>query len=125
MDNAVETFRDARAVVKIPSGVAVAAFLAVAIGLVTLGIVNLWSAVDNGFKTAITLNSGIGPYSGKEVISFGTWLVGWAVLHFALRKRDMDVRKWFGLSMALLFVAVVLVWPPVFEGIAHAITGGA
>ena len=125
MDNAAPFSDRSVPEVKVPSGVAIAALLAMALGLVTLGVVNIASAVDVGFKNAITLNSGIGPYSGKEVIAYGVWFASWIVLHFALRTRDLNVRKWFGVTMVHVFVAVLLVWPPIFEGIAHALTGGA
>ncbi len=109
--------------IKIPSGVAVAALLAAVIGLLVLGVVNIWSDVSTPFKDAITLNKGIGPYSGKEVFLLAGWLVSWVGLHFVLRKRELNVKKWFGIAMGLLLVAVLLVWPPIFEAIANAIKG--
>jgi len=90
----------------------------------TLAITNIAADVDNGFKTAITLNAGIGPYSGKELFMFVGWFVSWPVLHFALRKRDLKVKKWFAAFLAGVLVAVLLMWPPIFGAIAAAIQGG-
>src|SRR3972149_3879596 len=111
MDAAAEIAGETRPVT-VPTGVAVAALLAGVLGLLVLGIVNIWSDVDSGVKTAITLNAGIGPYSGKELLMIVSWLVSWVVLHFALRNKQLNVRKWFAVVMALLLVAVLLVWPP-------------
>lgn len=119
MDTAVEMSHEMAGDVRIPSGVAVAALMAAVIGLLVLGVVNIISAIDAGFKTAITLNTGIGPYSGKEVIAFSAWFGSWLVLHFALRKRELNMKRWFGVFLAALLVAVLLVWPPVFEAIAE------
>jgi hypothetical protein len=106
---------------RFPSGAIVAGLLAAVIGLLALAISNIAATGDAGFKTAITLHTGIGPYSGKELISWTAWIASWFVLHFALRKKELDLQRWFGIFMVGLLVAVLLVWPPVFEAIAHAL----
>ena len=124
MDTATTFGREAGATqVKIPSGLAIAALLAAVIGLPVLGVVNIAAGVNTPFKDAITYNKGIGPYSGKEVFMLAGWFVSWIGLHMALRKRELNVKKWFGVTMGLLLVAVLLVWPPIFEIIADAIKG--
>lgn len=109
---------------KFKTGVIAAAFLAALIGLLVFAVVNIAADANDGFKTAITLNAGIGPYSGKQVFLIVSWLISWPIFHFALRNRDVDLRKWFGVFLAGLFVAVLLVWPPIFVGIANLIKGG-
>ena len=109
---------------KFKTGVIAATFLATLIGLFVFAVVNIAAAVNSGFGTSITLNSGIGPYSGKQVFLIASWFISWPILHFLLRNRDVNLRKWFGVFLVGVLVAVVLMWPPVFEGIANAITGG-
>ena len=109
---------------KFKTGVLVAALLAALIGLIVFAVVNIAADVNSGFRTSITLNNGIGPYSGKQVFLIGSWLLTWPILHFLLRNRDVNLRRWFGVFLIGLLVAVLLMWPPVFEGIANAITGG-
>jgi len=123
MNTVSEAYQEPPAL-KFPTGVAMAVLLAAAIGLLSLGLANIYSAIDTGFRAAITLNSGIGPYSGKEVFLFAGWFGSWMVLHFALRRREVNVKKWFGVFMGLMFVATLLVWPPVVAGIADAFMGG-
>ena len=79
--------------------------------------------MDAGFAKAITLNAGIGPYSGKELFWLGGWFVSWIVLHVALRNKALNLRTWFGVFMGGMLVATVLVWPPIFEAIADALKG--
>jgi hypothetical protein len=109
---------------RFPTGGILAALFAAWIGLMTLAIVNVASELNAGFQAWITLHSGIGPYSGKELLMLVAWLVSWPVLHVALRRREMNVRRWFGAFLLLLLVATVLMWPPLFKGIADAWKGG-
>ncbi len=123
MNTVSEAYQEPPAL-KFPTGAAMAALLAAAIGLLSLGLANIYSAIDTGFKAAITLNSGIGPYSGKEVFLFAGWFGSWVVLHLVLRRREVSVKKWFGVFMVLMLVATLLVWPPVSEAIAEAFKAG-
>ncbi len=109
---------------KLPSGAAVAALLAALVGLLTFAVVNIYSEMSAGFSKAITLNAGIGPYSGKELFWLSAWFVSWVVLHVALRKKDLNLRKWFGAWLVGMAVATLLMYPPVFEFIADALKGG-
>ena len=108
---------------KFASGVAIATLLASSIGLLALGIVNIYSDVNAGFKQWITLYAGIGPYSGKELFLLAGWFGSWVVLHFALRHRELNVKRWFGAFLVLLLTSTLLVWPPFFQAIANAIKG--
>jgi len=48
------------------------------------------------------------------------WLVSWAILHYALRKRDRPLKPWAIGFLAGIGVATTLLWPPVFEFLAGA-----
>jgi len=104
-----------------PTGTVVAALLAAMIGLLVIGAVNIYSNVDAGFRAAITLNAGIGPYSGKEVFWLAGWFLSWVILHLALRKKEVSLRRWFAGFMVGMLVATLLVWPPIFEAIANVL----
>src|SRR5829696_7864724 len=92
----------------LPSGIAIAAFLAPAIGLLSMAIANfLQEANDAVFKPLyLSIGSwmpnyqGIGPYSGKETILLVTWLGSWAILHFVLRGKELPVRP-FTIAMLI------------------------
>lgn len=108
-----------------PNGSAVAAFLAAAIGLLTLGVVVLVTELSDGArefvfavgKAWIPGASGIGPYSGKETFLLIGWLGSWIVLHMLLRHRDLGVRWSFGFALVIILVAGVLIWPPAWHAL--------
>lgn len=111
--------------VKLPTGVAVAAMLAAGAGLVVFALTNLsqevgWLTKDQLIWLGGWLPNapGIGPYAGKETAMAIAWLGSWLGLHLALRRRAMNVRLWFGVTLVLVFAATLLMWPPVFLGIA-------
>jgi len=109
---------------KYKTGVIVAALLAAWLGLMALALANIASDANAGVQNALKLNPGIGPYGGKEVIWLTTWLLSWVILHFAFRNRDLNLKRWFTVFLVGVLVAVLLMWPPVFEAIADVITGG-
>jgi hypothetical protein len=107
--------------VKLPNGAAIAAYLAAAFGLLVLAIVAFASDLSKPFEQMVfgigklwmPGAAGIGPYSGKETLGLLAWLVSWVVLHFALRKRELDGRLWLIVFLVAMGVASTLVWPPV------------
>lgn len=101
----------------------VAALLAAWLGLMSLAIANIAADVNTGFKAWITLHEGIGPYSGKEAFLLGIWLLSWPILHVALRHRELDLKRWFGIFLVGMLIATLLNWPPIFEAIAEMIKG--
>lgn len=106
---------------RFPTGAIVAALFGAWIGLMALAISNIAATADSGFRTATTLNAGIGPYSGKELFMIVSWFVSWPILHFAMRRRALALKPWFGAFLVGMLIAVLLMWPPVFEFIAEAI----
>lgn len=115
--------RGARAV---PGGIAVAALMAGMLGMLTLAVVNVFTAASKPFnawvhgvgKLWMPGAEGIGPYSGKETIALIVWLGSWALLHYALRGRDMKLSAWLVVFLVGVGVATTLIWPPVFEYLA-------
>jgi len=115
----------------VPGGVAVAAFLAAMLGMLTLAVVNVFTAASKGFnawvhsvgKLWMPGAEGIGPYSGKETLALVAWIGTWIVLHVILRKKDVEISRWFIVFLIGVGVATTLIWPPVFEHLAELIAG--
>ncbi len=92
-----------------PEGVAVAALMAAMIGMLTLAVVNVFTAASKGFnawvysvgKLWMPGAQGIGPYSGKE----------------------MRLSSWLIVFLVGVGIATTLIWPPVFEHLAEFIAG--
>ena len=61
----------------------------------------------------------LGPVvEGKETLALAGWLGSWVILHFVLRKRDLEISRWLVLFLAGVGIATTLIWPPVFEYLA-------
>jgi len=108
-------------------GAAQAAILSAALGILTVALVNLGTAMSAEF-TAVVHGigklwmpgaEGIGPYSGKETIALVVWMLSWFVLHRILRAKEWNNNVVVACFLAGIAVATTLVWPPVFEAIAH------
>lgn len=111
---------------RIPGGIAVAALMAAMVGMLTLAVVNVFTAGSKAFnvwvhevgKLWMPGAAGIGPYSGKETLALVAWLGTWLILHFALRNKDLEISRWFIVFLVGVGIATTLIWPPVFEYLA-------
>jgi hypothetical protein len=112
----------------LPSGIAVAAMMSAVIGMLALAVINTCAATSPAVNTWVHSigklwmpgAEGIGPYSGKETLSALAWLGSWAILHYALRGRELSLSRWVIAFLVGVSLATTLIWPPVFEFIAHA-----
>ena len=128
-DGGVEVAWTPRTVV--PSGIAVAALISVVIAMLTLAIVNTCTAASPTFNSWVHSvgklwmpgAEGIGPYSGKETLSAIAWLGSWVILHYALRRRELNLSRWMIAFLVGTALATTLIWPPVFEFLAHLVKG--
>ena len=113
-------------------GKAQAAVLSIAVGVLTLALVNLGTETFDSFKETVQgLGKlwmpgalGIGPYSGKETLSLLVWLVSWGLLAIFLRKRALNHRLVLVIFLIGIALATTLTWPPVFKGLARFVKGG-
>ena len=110
-----------------PNGPAAAALIAAGLGLVALALAQVGSEASGSWKSAMQAlgNSwipgakGIGPYSGKETVGLLAWLISWAVLHLALRRRDVSLVLAGIVSLLLVGLSTTLLWPPVTHLLVH------
>jgi hypothetical protein len=115
----------------VPTGIAVAALVSAAAGMLTLAVVNVFTFASPAFngwvhsvgKLWMPGAAGIGPYSGKETLAAVAWLASWVILHYALRERELDLSRWVIAFLTAVGLATTLIWPPVFEYLGHLIKG--
>ena len=115
----------------VPGGIAVAAFMSAMLGMLTLAVVNVFTAASKDFnawvhsvgKLWMPGAQGIGPYSGKETLALVAWVAGWIVLHLALRHKEVEISRWFIVFLIGVGIATTLIWPPVFEHLAGLLAG--
>ncbi|HEY6056612.1 MAG TPA: hypothetical protein VIV06_01200 [Candidatus Limnocylindrales bacterium] len=112
-----------------PSGPAAAAMIAAGIGTMVLGIfvvLNEASAANTGwndflkFDAHYGLGSGVGPLSGKVALAVIAFAVSWVILHFALRKREVNLFGAFAITLILVALGFALTFPPIFDIFAPA-----
>lgn len=111
---------------RVPGGAAVAALLSAMLGMLTLAVVNVFTAASPAFNTWVhgigklwmPGAEGIGPYSGKETLSLVAWLGSWGVLHLTIGRRDLELSRWLIVFLVGVGIATTLIWPPVFEYLA-------
>jgi hypothetical protein len=109
------------------TGEAVAALYPILIGLALLLASHVWSIVEpfRAPQLLLKLGSwmpgwwGIGPYAGKETAGLIGWLGSWSLLHFLLRKRQLELKPHFYAFLIGFLVLLTGFWPPVY----HAFTG--
>ncbi|WP_426451853.1 hypothetical protein ACP26L_07045 [Paenibacillus sp. S-38] len=109
------------------NGEAVAAMLAVLLGMAVLTAAHWWSSGDPAsanprlLKLASWVPGGlrIGPYAGKEAAALAAWLGSWPMLFLLLRRYDPPLKTWAYGFAAVFVLLLLLLWPPVY----HAIYG--
>jgi len=115
-----------------PTGIAAAAVLAAALGLLVLAVSHLVAECSPAGKAWVHAwgkawmpgAQGIGPYSGKETLALLAWSGSWLVLHLSLRRRAVNLTISGVLLLIGLGVATTLLWPPVTEAVIHLLGGG-
>lgn len=107
-----------------PNGPVAAALLAAGVGSLVLGILVVLNEVSEEasaflqFDRSFGLGSGVGPLSGKVALAVVAYAVAWVVLHFALRRREVNFRVAFVVSLVLVGLGFALTFPPVFLAFA-------
>lgn len=98
---------------EVTNGAALAAFLAGGIGALALALIVILNEV--GIFSAPTLYGPAGGVTGRTALGTVAWLVTWAVLHKRWKDRQVDTGRVFAVTVALIGVAVVLLFPPVWQ----------
>jgi len=110
-----------------PSGPAAAAIVAAGIGSLTMGVMVVLNDANGDinkfldFSKNFGLGSGVGPLSGKVIISVIAFVVSWVALHLLWRGKAIDFNRAFVATLVLFLLGFAMTFPPVFETIADAL----
>lgn len=96
-----------------PTGAAMAAILAAAIGSAALGVVVLLGAV--GLYSAPAIYGPAGGLSTRSTLAVVAWLVAWALLHRRWAERDVALERVGAWALALVLLGVLATFPPLWE----------
>jgi hypothetical protein len=104
-----------------PDGPGAAVMMAAGIGIFVLGLFTLLSEASvsiHDWLESLEFGRGVGPLAGKTILGTVGFLASWIVLGMAWRTKELDLRRWFWIALALGVVGAVLMFPPVFQAFA-------
>ena len=103
-----------------PNGPVAAVLLATGIGSLVLAILVVWAAASESFADSLRYSDDVGPLSGKTIWAVVAFVVSWAGLHAVLRRRDVNLRLIWMITLALLALGLLGTFSPFFELFAPA-----
>ncbi len=91
-----------------------------AIALVAFWVLGILKVAFPGVKSLLAFYKPIGPLLGLFTVSIIIFIVFSAIFH-VVRVRDQTFAFWFFVISTILFA--IMVFPPIFEPIAHTLGG--
>jgi peptidoglycan biosynthesis protein MviN/MurJ (putative lipid II flippase) len=101
------------------SGPAGAAILSASIGCFVIGLNVILSTISYNIRDLLNWYKPAGPLSGKTAVALIVWLVSWFILHTLWRKKEINLNVIYILSLVLVGVAFIFVFPPFYELFEH------
>jgi hypothetical protein len=102
---------------RVATGEAAAAFLAGGIGCFVLGLLvtltEMPALVD--LKNALIWSVPVGPLSGKTGVAIIAFLLSWAIAHFTMRTKDVNLKTYVIVAGVLTALGFLMTFPPFFE----------
>jgi hypothetical protein len=103
-----------------PNGPVAAVLLATGIGSLVLAVLVVWAEASESFKDSLAYSDRVGPLSGKTIWAVVAFVVSWAALHVLLRRRDVNLRAVWLITLALLALGLLGTFSPFFQLFAPA-----
>ena len=98
-----------------PDGPVAAVLLATGIGSLVLAVLVVWAEASESFADSLAYSDRVGPLSGKTIWAVVAFVISWAGLHAVLRRRDVNLRAVWMITLALLALALLGTFSPFFE----------
>lgn len=97
------------------NGFAAAAILAPGVGSLVLGVLTVLKAASVQIKQLLSFYPPTGPLSGQTTLAVGAWLLAWLILRIFWKDREVNFRRVFLITWALIGLGLVGTFPPLFE----------
>jgi hypothetical protein len=110
-----ETKTKVRKAAVVKTGVAAAALISSGIGVFVIGLMTTGAVLSAGLKDFLNWWNPAGPLTGKAGIGILAWLISWAIMNSKWKDQDSNLDKAFKVTLILIFLGLVLTFPPVFE----------
>ena len=104
-----------------PDGPGAAVMMAAGIGIFVLGLFTLLSEASipiHDWLESLEFGRGVGPLAGKTINGTIGFFLSWIILGMAWRTKELDLRRWFWIALALGVIGAVMMFPPVFQAFA-------
>src|SRR3954452_348710 len=102
---------------RVATGVAAAAFLSGGIGCFVIGLLTTLTEspalVD--LKNALNWSNPVGPLSGKTGVAVIAFLLAWAIAHFTMKDKDINLKTYVIVAGVLTALGFLLTFPPFFD----------
>ena len=106
----------------VKTGVAAAAFLSGGIGCFVIGLLTTLTEspalVD--LKNALNWSNPVGPLSGKTGVGVIAFLLSWAIAHFMMKDKDVNLKTYVIVAGVLTALGFLMTFPPFFDLFAGA-----
>ena len=102
---------------RVATGEAAAAFLAGGIGCFVLGLLVTLAEMPSlvALKNGLNWSNPVGPLSGKTGVAIIAFLVAWAVAHFTMKNKDVNLKTYVIVAGVLTALGFLLTFPPFFD----------
>ena len=104
-----------------PDGPCAAVMLAAGVGIAVLGLATVLSEASEPIHDALEaleFGLGVGPLAGKTLVATIAFFATWMIFGVTWRAKELDIRRWFWISLGLGIVGAVLTVPPLFQAFA-------
>ena len=102
---------------RVATGEAAAAFLAGGIGCFVLGLLvtltEMPALVD--LKNSLNWMNPVGPLSGKTGVAIIAFLVSWAIAHFIMKDKDVNLKTYVIVAGVLTALGFLMTFAPFFD----------
>lgn len=98
-----------------PEGPISASILAAGVGAFTLGLLTTLAEASKSVADGLRWSTAVGPLSGKTLLTVGVWLVAWALLHLALRRKPFETTRAMTIAVILIALGVLGTFPTFFQ----------
>ena len=99
----------------IPNGSGAAAMLAAGIGSFVLAIIAFAADKSAPVKIGLNFYKLTGPLSGVTTVAIVVWFLAWGFLEWRWGKRAVAMSRITRVSLALLFLSILLTFPPIID----------
>jgi len=106
------TSSDASQTARLPNGAGSAAILATGIGSFTMAVLAILGDQSPAIKKLLIFYGPTGPLSGVTTTAIAIWLLSWAVLDIAWKRRDVT-GVIVPVGLCLLAIGFLLMFPPI------------